>query len=148
MDDDFADPSRLVRQDLSADNARAYEERTVAELRQAMMGQRHGLVVIDAIELAGTRPDTLVVFRYHHRGQYRGDPSFAEGPQAEIATLWEFAIDPDDQYTQGMMDSPGVLAAAIGSAFEAAELSLADPQTLSPIGSPSRVFPRLLSEES
>jgi hypothetical protein len=38
------------------------------------------------------------------------------------------------------MDTPPVLAAAIGSAFDAAELSLVDP-----IGRPPNVFTRLLS---
>jgi hypothetical protein len=39
-----------------------------------------------------------------------------------------------------------VVATEIGSAFDAAELLLIDPDTLTPIGSPPKVFPRLLSE--
>jgi hypothetical protein len=42
-----------------------------------------------------------------------------------------------------MMDGPSVLAADIGSAFDAAELTLVDPDTLTPIGIPPRIFPRL-----
>lgn len=108
-----------------------------------MLGGEGGLVLIDEIELTGSRPDTLVVFRYHHREEYVGrHPALVDGPQAELARLWEFAIDPEDPYSHGVMDPPGALAAAIGSAFDASELTLADPITLEPIGRPPNIFPR------
>jgi hypothetical protein len=83
------------------------------------------------------------VFRYHHRAEYVGrHPSLVAGPRVETARLWDFAIDPDDPWSQGLMDPPGVLAAAIGSAFDASELQLVDPVTLAPIGRPPNIFPR------
>lgn len=138
------DPEALVPQALGAEDAAEFERRVGQSLREAMMGGRGGLVEIDAIDLVGSRPDTSVVFRYHHREQYVGHaPGVDAGPRAEVARLWEFAIDPDDRWSRGFMDSPGVLAAAIGSAFDAAELTLVDPETLVPIGQPAQVFPRL-----
>jgi hypothetical protein len=64
------------------------------------------------------------------------------GPPAKVARLWDFAIEPEDKWSQGLMDAPAVLAAAVGSAFDAAELPLVDPQTLAAIGRPPNVFPR------
>jgi hypothetical protein len=139
----FEDPTALVPQKLDETASRRYEELTVESLRHAMLPDRGGLVVVDAIELVGSRPDTLVVFRYHHRDKYVGRaPGLDAGPRAEVMSLWDYAID-DDPWSRGMMDGPAVLAAAIGSAFEAAELTLVDPNTLHPIGSPPKVFPRL-----
>lgn len=136
------DPEALVAQDLSDEDSREYEQRVLAELRRVMIG-RGALVEMDEIELLGSRPDTLVVFRYHHRDEFVGrHPSLVAGRRAEVARIWEFAIDPDDPWSQGLMDAPGVLAAAIGSAFDASELALVDPDTLVPIGSPPNIFPR------
>ncbi|HEY3926432.1 MAG TPA: hypothetical protein VGL75_17860 [Acidothermaceae bacterium] len=115
----------------------------IDELRRVMLSGQAGLVEIDEIERLGTRPDTVIVFRYHHRPKYVGrDPSIIGGPQAEVARLWQFAIDPDDPWSHGLMDPPEVLAAAIGSAFDAAELTLVDPKSLAPIGHPPNIFPR------
>jgi hypothetical protein len=137
------DPTELVPQDLSDDDSREYERRVVAELRGVMIGGQGGLLEVADIEVVGSRPNTLIVFRYHHRRQYIGrDPSLVAGPHAEVARLWDFAIDPEDQWSRGLMDPPAVLAAAIGSAFDAAELTLVDPSTLQPIGQPPKVFPR------
>jgi hypothetical protein len=139
----FDRPDGLVPQELSEADSHEYEQRTVAYLRDVLIG-RSALVIMDAIELVGSRPDTSVVFRYHYRPESVGrHPGLVPGPQAEIARLWDFAIDPDDHYSQGLMDEPTVLAAAIGSAFEAAELPLADPDTLREIGSPPKVYPRI-----
>jgi hypothetical protein len=138
----FDRPDGLVPQELSETDSREYEQRTVAYLREVLMGGS-ALVTLDAIELVGSRPDTLVVFRYHYRPEFVGrHPGLVAGPQAEIARLWDFAIDRDDPYSQGLMDEPTVLAAAIGSAFDAAELPLANPDTLRIIGSPPKVYPR------
>jgi hypothetical protein len=49
----------------------------------------------------------------------------------------------DDPWAPEVMDGPAILATAIGSAFDAAELPLVDPQTLEPRGWPPRVYPRL-----
>jgi hypothetical protein len=137
------DPRRLVSQDQSDEASREYEQRVVDELRRVMLGGEAGLVKIDQIERLGTRPDTLIVFRYYHRPECVGrDPSIVGGPQAEVARLWEFAIDPEDPWSHGLMDPPEVLAAAIGSAFDAAELILVDPRSLAPIGHPPNIFPR------
>jgi hypothetical protein len=137
----FDDPNALVPQDLNAADSRAYELRTVEFLREWPVGvPSTGLVVFDDVQLIGTRPDTLVVFRYHHRPEYVGRaPELVDGPLTEIAPFWEFALDED---VTGMMDPPGVLAAAIGSAFDAAELMIADPQTLRPIRRAPAIFPR------
>jgi hypothetical protein len=130
MQPDFDDPHALVPQGLEAQESRAYEERTVDALREHMIGSMAGLVIVDEIELVGARPETLVLFRYHHHPSYVGrHADLVAGPQAEGARLWEFAIDPDDQYLGGMMEPPPVLAAAIGSAFDAAELPPVDPMT-------------------
>jgi hypothetical protein len=140
--DVFDDPNRLLPQDLDEQDSRRYEERTIAYLLDHMKPASGGLVQMDTIELLGSRPDTLVVFRYHHRAEYlESDPTLAPGPHAEVARLWDFAID-DHRYSRGMMYTPPVLAAEIGSAFDAAELTLVDPKTLQPIGSPPKVFPR------
>ncbi len=139
----FEDPDALVPQELNAADSRTYEERTVEALRQAMTPATSGLIAIDAIELVGSRPDTLVVLRYHHRPEFVGrHPALVTGPRAEIARLWDYAIDSDDAPSQKLMDVPAVLAAAIGSAFTASELTLVDPDTLVPIGAPPNVYPR------
>jgi hypothetical protein len=144
--DVFDDPNALLPQDLDQAQSRKYEERIVRFLHEHMMSANAGLVEMDAIELVGSRPETMVVFRYHHRPAYIGqDPAVVSGSRAEAAKLWEFAID-DESYSGGMMNTPPVVATEIGSAFDAAELPLIDPDTLTPIGSPPKVFPRLLSE--
>jgi hypothetical protein len=51
-------------QDLDEADSRAYEEHTVRVLREVLLGLDAGLVAVDAVELMGSRPDTLVVFRY------------------------------------------------------------------------------------
>ena len=144
---EFEDPQGLVPQELDAQESRAYEERTVEALRERMIGSTAGPVIIDEIELVGFRPDTLVIFRYHHHPSYVGrDAALVAGPCAEAAKLWEFAVDPGDRYSGGKMEAPPVLAASIGSAFEGAELPLVDPVTLIPFGSPPKVFPRVMSD--
>jgi hypothetical protein len=147
MQPDFATPDGLVPQSLDAQDSRAYEEHTVDALRSHMMGSATGLVVMDAIELVGSRPETLVVFRYHHNPDHVArNADVMAGARAEAASLWDFAIDPDDAYSVGTMHTPPVLAGAIGSAFDAGELPPVDPATLKPIGRPPKVFPRLLSD--
>lgn len=144
---EFEDPQGLVPHELDAQDSRAYEERTVEALRERMIGSTAGPVIIDEIELVGFRPDTLVIFRYHHHPSYVGrDAALVAGPCAEAAKLWEFAVDPGDRYSGGKMEAPPVLAASIGSAFEGAELPLVDPVTLIPVGSPPKVFPRVMSD--
>lgn len=134
------DPDAPVPEDLDEAGSAAYERRTCDALRAVLMQDRGGLLAVDTVELHGSRPDTLVVFRYHHREQYVGrDPALPPGPRAEIARLWEFA---GWSRWGGMIDSPELLAGAIGGAFEAAELTLVDPQSLEPIGSPPRIYPR------
>jgi hypothetical protein len=115
----FDDPNAPVPQDLDAADSRAYELRVVEFLREALVGvPSTGLVIVDDVALGGARPDTLVVFRYHHRPEFIGrTPELVDGPLAEIAPLWEIAIDEEDSNLRGMMDGPAVLAAAIGSAF-------------------------------
>jgi hypothetical protein len=138
------DPKAPVPQDLDAADSRAYELCVVEFLREWSVGvPSKGLVVIDDVALVGDRPDTLVVFRYHHRPESIGRaPELVNGPLAEIAPLWEIAIDEEDSSLRGMMDGPAVLAAAIGSAFTAAELMLADVETLRPIQRAPAIFPR------
>ena len=107
------------------------------------MGGLGGLLELNEIELHGSRPETLIVFRYHHREPRVGrHPLLVAGTRAEIARLWDFAIDPTDRYSRGLMNGPAVLAAAIGLAFDAAELTLVDPANLEPIGVPPNIFPR------
>jgi hypothetical protein len=138
----FADPDAVVTQDLDEADSRAYEEHTVRALREVLLGLDAGLVTVDAVDLVGSRPDTLVVFRYHHRPQYVGQhPGLVAGPCAEIARLWEYAIDDEDP--QRRMEGPRMLAGTIGMAFEASELTLVEPDTLAAIGRPPAVFPRL-----
>jgi hypothetical protein len=147
MQPDFDDPQALVPQELNAQGSRAYEERTANALREHMIGSTAGSVIVDEIELVGSRPETRIVFRYHHHPGYLGrHADLVEGPRAEAARLWEFAIDPDDHYSGGMMEPPQALAAAIASAFDAAELPLVDPVTLTTIGEPPKVFPRVMSD--
>lgn len=135
----FRDPTALVPQDLDEAMSRRYEELTVEELRSALLVETEGPVIFDAIDVVGSRPDTLVVFRYHHRPEYIGKAQGLDpGPRAEIARLWDYAIEEGERW----MDGPSVLAAAIGSDFDAARLTLADPDDLTPGGSPPRVFPR------
>lgn len=132
-----------VPQTLDEEDSREYERRVVAELRRVMMGAARGLVEMDEIELIGSRPETRIVFRYHHRDEFVGrHPSLVGGRRAEVAALWQFAIDEDDPWSRGLMDSPKVLAAAIGSAFDAAELELVDPDTLVVVECPPNIFPR------
>lgn len=140
------DPEELVPQDISQNDSRVYVSRTVVALRDALIGNDDGgsLVMIDEVRAIGGRPDTRVIIRYHYRPQFIArDSALVAGPLAEVAPLWQFAIDEDDPWDNGLMDSPGVLAAAIGSAFDAAELELVDPITLDPIGTPPKIFPRL-----
>lgn len=113
-----------------------------------MIGSAAGSVIVDdEIELVGPRPDTLVVFRYHHHPAYVGrDAELVAGPRAEAARLWNFAIDPDDLYSGEMMDPPAILAASIANAFDAAELPLVDPATLTPAATAPKVFPRVMSD--
>ena len=147
MRPDLNDPHALIPQDLDAQESRAYEERTADALREHLIGSTAGPVIVDEIELVGARPETLVLFRYHHHPSYvERHADLVEGPRAEAARLWEFAIDPEDQYSGGMLDPPPRLAAAIGSAFDAAELPLVDPVTLTPVGRPPNVFPRVMSD--
>lgn len=147
MRPDFNDPDALVPQGLSSHESRAYEERTVDALRQHMIGMTAGSVIVDEIELVGSRPETLVVFRYHHHPSQVGRyTDLLAGSRAEAARLWEFAIDPDDQYSRGMMEAPPRLASAIASAFDAAELPLVDPLTLTSVGQPPKLFPRVMSD--
>jgi hypothetical protein len=147
MRPDFNEPHALVPQELDAHESRAYEERTAAALREHFIGSTAGPVIVDEIELVGARPETLVVFRYHHHPSYvERHPDLDEGSRAETARLWEFAIDPEDQYSGDMMDPPPRLAAVIGSAFDAAELPLVDPVTLTPVGRPPNLFPRVMSD--
>lgn len=147
MRSDLDDAQALIPQGLDGQESRAYEERTVDVLREYLIGRVAGLVIVDDIQLVGSRPETMVVFRYHHRPSYvGGHADIVAGPRAEVARLWEFAIDPDDEYSRGMMNSPPVLAAAIGSAFEAAELVLVDPVTLTAVGKPPKVFPRVMND--
>jgi len=137
------DPDEAVPQELSDEDAVEYERRVLAELRRVMIGGEGGLVEVDAVDSLGSRPDTLVVFRYHYRPLYLGrHPSTVAGPRAEVARLWEFAIDAHDPWSPGLMDPPNVLAAAIGSSFDASELHLVDPDTLAPMGSAPNIFPR------
>jgi hypothetical protein len=90
MTESFKDPAALVPQDLSPADSRRYEELTVESLRQAMIHGGSALVAIDAIDLVGARPDTVVVVRYHHQPDYVGrDPALVAGPRAEVANLWE-----------------------------------------------------------
>jgi hypothetical protein len=94
-------PNALIPQALDHAQSRKYEERIVHFLREHMMSASAGLVVMDAIELVGSRPETMVVFRYHHRPPYIGqDPGIVPGPRAEAAKLWEFAID-DEPHALG-----------------------------------------------
>lgn len=139
----FDDSDALVPQNLSDADSRVYEERTLEALRVAMIpSPDDALVIMDTIELVGSRPDTLVVFRYHHNPRYVGrSPGLEAGPRAELAGLWEHALD-RDPYVPGLMESPGVLASAIGSAFDAAELDVVDPETLRRIGPAPKVYPR------
>ena len=147
MRPDFDDLHGLVPQGLDSHESRAYEERTVDALREHTIGMTAGSVIVDEIELIGSRPETLVLFRYHHHPSYVGrHADLVAGPRAEAARLWEFAIDPDDQYSRGMMETPPALASAISSAFDAAELPLVDPLTLTAIGEPPKVFPRVMSD--
>ena len=147
MRPDFDDPAALIPQGLDPQESRAYEERTVDAVSEHMIGMTAGLVIVDEIQLVGSRPETPVVFRYHHHPTYVGrHADLVVGPRAEAARLWEFAIDPDDQYSRGMMATPPVLASAIANAFDAAELPLVDPVTLASVGEPRKVFPRVMSE--
>ena len=83
-----------------------------------------------------------MVFRYHHRPEVVGRrPELVDGPLVETARFWEFAIDEDERWSRGMMDGPGVLAAAVVSAFTAAELTIADPDTLWPRHQAPAIFP-------
>jgi hypothetical protein len=137
------DPEQPVPIELSDEDSQEFERRVVGVLRDEMIGGQGGLVEIEAIELQGSRPDTLVVFRYQYRPQYiRRHPGVVAGPQAEIARFWDFAADPDDQWSRGLMNPPGVVAAAIGSSFDAAWLPLVDPETLVAMGSAPNIFPR------
>jgi hypothetical protein len=112
-----------------------------------MIGSTAGSVIVDEIELVGSRPETLVLIRYHHPPSYVGrHEGLVAGPRAEVARLWAFVIDPDDQYSRGMMETPPAIASAIGSAFDAAELPLVDPVTLASVGQPPKVFPRVMSD--
>lgn len=140
----FDDPIALVPTDLGAADSRAYELRTVELLREAMLkGPSDLLAVVDDVQLVGTRPDTLVVFRYHHGPGFVGQlPQLIAGPLAEVARFWEFAFDEDDRWSRGMMDGPGVLSASIGSAFDVAELMIVDVETLRPIRRAPSIFPR------
>jgi hypothetical protein len=115
------DPFAVVPQDLAGKDSREYEQRVVAELRRVLIGGTGGVVEFDGIELRGSRPDTAIVFHYHHRPQYVGrNPALVAGPRAEIARLCEFALDPGDWGPTGLMEAPVRLAAALGSAFDAA----------------------------
>jgi hypothetical protein len=96
------DLAALAPQDLSHDDSRAYVSRTIEAPRHALIGNGDGLVMIDEIEAIGDRPDTRVIFRYHHRREFIDrDPALVAGPLAEAASLWSFAIDERTHGTTG-----------------------------------------------
>jgi hypothetical protein len=87
----FDDPQAVVRRDLGDADSHAYELLVVSFLREWMMVDREewlhpGVVIIDNIELVGMRPDTQVLFRYHHRPHViEKDAGLGPGPLAEAA---------------------------------------------------------------
>jgi hypothetical protein len=139
----FDDPMALVPAEMDADDARRYERRVLELLREHFVGAPStGILIVDDVELVGSRPDTLVVFRYHHRPEYVGrHQALVDGPLAEIYPLWEDLLDESEQpYRRGMIDGPGQAAVSAGSAFTATELMIADPETLTPIRRAPAVF--------
>jgi hypothetical protein len=137
---DFDDPSALVPWDLGVSQSRAYELRTVQELQEVLVGKQFSIrpLIVDRVELSGNRPDTLVLFRYHYRPEFVGrSPELVSGDLVEVAEFWPMA---SDEWSRGMMDGPAVLAAAIGSAFDAAELMIVDPETLEPLRRAPAIF--------
>jgi hypothetical protein len=139
----FDDPMALVPEEMDGDDARRYEHRVLELLREHFVGAPStGILVIDDIELVGSRPDTLVVFRYHHPPEYVGQhPDLVEGQLVEIYRLWEDLLDESEQpYRRGMIDGPGQAAVSAGSAFTATELMIADPETFAPIRRAPAIF--------
>jgi len=59
----FDDPYFEPPEDIQGEDARAYEEKIVAMLREALL-PGSGAHPLHAIALRGTRPDTEIVFRY------------------------------------------------------------------------------------
>jgi hypothetical protein len=136
----FDDPTALVPADLSAEDARRYEVCVLEELRNHFIGRpTTGLVVVDEIEIVGSRPDMLFVFRYHHRPEFIGRaPEVVEGPLVEVAELWDLLLDESHPNT---IEGPAIAAVYLGSAFDAAELMIADPETLRPLRRAPAIFP-------
>src|SRR5438270_11443065 len=91
------DPRAAVPQDLSDSDVREYERRVAGELREVMIGGQGGLVEVDEIELVVSRPDTLIVFRYHHRDEYVGsEPSLVARAASRGSSATGLAVDRDD----------------------------------------------------
>lgn len=114
----FDDPTYAPPADLSAEEFREYELAVSGAMRHAVLGKDHGLWVFDEIELQGSRPETVVVFRYRRKSR----------PDRLLETkapIWPDVTEegPEDNRR---LDPAYALASWLWSSFEAGEYEARD----------------------
>jgi hypothetical protein len=115
LTDRYDDPHFQPPADISGAEARAYEEKIVAMLRE-VLGPRSGPVItVRSVELRGERPDTDIVFRYEDRRR--------PGARAARFPLWksEYPTDGAVEFGGKLHDAASV-SGWIYSAWLAGEL--------------------------
>jgi hypothetical protein len=64
LSDQYDDPHYQPPSDIQGAEARAYEEKILEMMREAMLPSAGPMIALQAIELRGERPDTEVIFIY------------------------------------------------------------------------------------
>jgi hypothetical protein len=138
------DGEEMVRDELDASESRNYEQRVLEAVRLGVSRpQQNVLAQLEAIELAGSRPDSLIVISYRNRSSSveRYPRLLASGTLREVAPIWEWA-DATEDGVPDYLHSPLYVAYLVWNAFEAAELTLVDDD-LRPLRRAPAASPRL-----
>jgi hypothetical protein len=98
----FDDPHFLPPANIRGEETRAYEEKIVELLRDALMPSSGPVLFVEKVELQGERPDTEVIIRYRDTRK--------PGLHAVRSRPWKEFIEDDDD---GLLPD----AASIGSAI-------------------------------
>jgi hypothetical protein len=121
----YDDPHYEPPADIEGADARAYEEKILELMRDAMLpDQGSSVITLQAIELRGERPDTEVIFIY----------SDARKPGERFAKrtwLWRgWTVDDDPRFAD-TLNEPASVAGWVGGAFSAHECdSIAVPDSV------------------
>ncbi|MFZ1993625.1 MAG: hypothetical protein WAU75_05900 [Solirubrobacteraceae bacterium] len=120
MSSSYDDPFYQPPADIQGAEARAYEEKVLELMRDAMLPDHGAVIRLEAIELRGERPETEVIFIYtdtREPGQHF----------AKRTWLWK---DPfrwplqDDPRFADTLNEPASVAAHVGGAFSSHECDL------------------------